>query len=356
MRLISLHARGFRSFEDVDIPLAPHSVLVGENNVGKSSVALAVERILGASPLNNPKDRRINSTLEPYLELRIADVAKVLVETVASIASKPEQRELKSLIEREGDEFTIEARYRQAPVIRFGNFFLRGQYLSYGQPIQDKHFPSADFAVATRAGPNQIAASLSLGTWDIADASVYQRLFDELRQRFRHFREFRERIEPQGSAAMASYTGLDTADVLFNLRTHPRSAERSRYAQIIDTFKSLFPLFHVEAVSQEPGARKPEVQFYLPGTELPLELDQMSAGIHQVLTLLTNLIGQEGLILFIEHPEQHLHPHGMRFLSRILTEASAENQVIVATHDPNFLPASLDGVVRFSWQPTHQPP
>ena len=85
MRLTQLRIKNFRSLVDVTIPLADTTVLLGENNVGKTAVLDAVRHVL--SRVSN----RNTSTLEDY------DVH------VASEQANP----------RKGDGITIEARFEE---------------------------------------------------------------------------------------------------------------------------------------------------------------------------------------------------------------------------------------------------
>ncbi|MCL4541598.1 MAG: AAA family ATPase, partial [Chloroflexi bacterium] len=103
-------------------------------------------------------------------------------------------------------------------------------------------------------------------------------------------------------------------------------------------------------MGKEQGRAIPEIQFFERGRENPVSLAYMSSGVHQVLTLLTDLIGRDGLVIFIEHPEQHLHPHAARFVLSLMREAAERNQVIVSTHDVHFVtPDTFQGFRRFWW-------
>lgn len=69
-----------------------------------------------------------------------------------------------------------------------------------------------------------------------------------------------------------------------------------------------------------------------------------------MLTLLVNLIAREDMIIFLEHPEQHLHPHAMRFLQELIKGYAASNQIVVATHESYFVePSAPLGLRRFWW-------
>jgi hypothetical protein len=152
------------------------------------------------------------------------------------------------------------------------------------------------------------------------------------------------------SNAVESLTGAETASVLLNLKNHSAQYQRKRYELIRDTFHSLFPRFDIEAVERSPGSAEPTIQFSEGDTGKVLSIAQVSAGVHQVLTTVTNLIGQSNLILFIEHPEQHLHPHAMRYINRLIRTCSQDNQIIVCTHDPHFVsPEDTSGFRRVWW-------
>jgi hypothetical protein len=106
--------------------------------------------------------------------------------------------------------------------------------------------------------------------------------------------------------------------------------------------------FTVEVNDSSPGARVPVLQFCEGEDSSSVLGEQMSAGLHQMLGLIANLVGREGLVIFLEHPEEHLHPQSMRYLQNMLVESSERNQLIVTTHSPYFInPGRLDGLRRF---------
>ena len=81
-----------------------------------------------------------------------------------------------------------------------------------------------------------------------------------------------------------------------------------------------------------------------------MALRHVSAGVHQLLTLITTLVAREKLVVFVEHPEKHLHPHSKRALQNILSEATKTNHVVIVTHDPSFVdPKAPQGLRRIWW-------
>jgi hypothetical protein len=186
-----------------------------------------------------------------------------------------------------------------------------------------------------------------VGGVGLSSAQVGEALFSK----YRMVQEFRARSTPgQRTGAVESMSGSDTASVLLNLKNHSSPSERARYDEVVEAFRALFPRYLIVAVEDSPGAGVPDIQFLEAGGTNPVSISGISAGMHQALTLLVNLVAREGMIVFLEHPEQHLHPHSMRFLQSFLRQGAEVNQIIVATHEPYFVdPSAALGVRRFWW-------
>ena len=181
-------------------------------------------------------------------------------------------------------------------------------------------------------------------------AGFMPRLKDYILARFKLVPEFRTRATPKISTdAMESLAGSDTAVALYNLMANRDQHHRDRYKVIKQVFNSLFPRFNIEAVEETPGSHIPHILFYEEGRPNPVSLDMMSAGVHETLSFITNLVARDGLIFFVDHPEEHLHPHSMRFIHKLLRNSSENNQIIVATHSPYFVdPEHPNTLRRFS--------
>ena len=139
------------------------------------------------------------------------------------------------------------------------------------------------------------------------------------------------------------------ASTLLNLKDHREQNEEDRYSSITSTFHDLFPQFRIRAVDTSPGANRPDVIFTSVDTNQDLSLSQVSAGIQESLTLLTNIISRVGRLYFIEHPENHLHPHAIRAFSNVVEKAAEHNQFVVITHSPYFVSPTKPGSLRRFW-------
>ena len=174
---------------------------------------------------------------------------------------------------------------------------------------------------------------------------------------FGHFKVLDEYPARSGqvgaSGAMETMTGAETASVLLNLRINPDLAEQERYNRILEKFKAFYPRFtNVGAIDVSPGSRQADVHFLDKDAPKPLSLAQVSPGVQRTLTLITNLEARQGLLLFLQSPEMHLHPHLMRMMDTLIQESSRVNQIIVTTHEPYFVdPNKPSRIRRFWWQP-----
>jgi len=366
MRLGTLSIKGFRSYQSVALRFDPAiTTLVGENNVGKSTVWQAVQRLLlgghgigqddypygVAAPLTLAIDITLSDEELHGRDGVIERMRQGFASYVGDDASLVHEwlRGLGSHITVQIDQPSM----LQQPVLRWGELTIAGQGCTYNAA-------EADARLAT--GPlEQIHGFIRIlkdtGSPDLQGTYALpfytHSYIVELAQRvLKYVAEFRaEAVVGQRTGSIETTTGSETASVLLNLKNHSSRIERERYRAIVSAFTTLFPRYEtMEAVERTPGSGEADIQFWEVGRDHPLTLGYVSAGVKQVLTLLTILIGRQGLTLLVEHPEQHLHPHGMRYLQSLLGQASARNQIIVVTHDPHFIdPQRLVGLHRVWW-------
>jgi len=362
MYLRSLLLEGFRSYKRGSITFDPSlTTLVGENNVGKSTIGLAVQRIVsgGLGGEDYPYGVLTKTSIVSELELSVEEIERYIVEpflhnvgvTIGSDASS-----LRELLTTQGPRITLridQPSQINQPLIQWGNLWFSGPMITGNQGLLQPGRSGSGTSF-----PVDLVASSGINALEQAAYLLpfyfHQFIATRVNEVLRRIIEFRtEAIPGQRTPSLETMTGVDTASVLLNLKNHAVRAERDRYHEITEAFARLFRRYRIEAIEAAPGTGNADIQFLEEGQDNPLSLSQVSAGVKQVLTLLTNLIGRQGLILFVEHPEQHLHPHGMRYLQSLLVEASERNQIIVITHDPHFVGRrTLQGLHRVWWSRT----
>lgn len=367
MRIKSLHIEGFRSVGDLTMTFDPKlTILVGENNTGKSTVGVALLKVFMQASIGNdlivnedyPYSNPGQMTIEATLDLSHQEVEKQLVAKLVPPEYPGQDSPLHKWLRQQGLEVKFTVIRPSSPsaipsALRWGQLHIIGGQVSIGsaanpdaggrswlhvaRPAAEGGLPDIDGAVR-----GQFSLDRTLGS----EVAVFAM------SRYKRIEEFRDGAT-QGlrSGGTETLTGADVASVLFNLRNHRTRPERLRYGAVISALKSFFPRYNeIVAVESTPGGGAPEVQFYENGHPNPLSGVQLSAGAQQVVTMVTTLVAREGLVIFLENPEANLHPHGKRFLQRLVRQAAGQNQIIVTTHDPHFVePDALQGLRRFWW-------
>ena len=142
--------------------------------------------------------------------------------------------------------------------------------------------------------------------------------------------EFRQRPDKKVSDFLTSPKGQELASVLFNLK-NARPYQRRKYEQIQHHFHEFFPMLSLDVIKENNDIKILVQKEGIESTHLYL-----GAGIIEVLLLITHLIAHKEKVLFIDHPESHLHPHAQRRLSTMFEDAN-NSQICIITHSPYFV-------------------
>ncbi|MDP2936251.1 MAG: AAA family ATPase [Dehalococcoidia bacterium] len=372
MQLKSLSISGFRSIQDVSIFFDPSlTIFVGENGTGKSMVALALQKLFQQctrtgvfDASDHPYGLKVPLRIEADLKLSDDELAVRIVSSLVppyahsaldQFRVLPGRAELvMSWLSKQGSDVKVTLSWSDEPpllTIQWGDFLFSENFVSFKKELVQQTIDNKPWeSIFNYDSPQDLRAYIaSQGASLWLQFNMTQRLGQFFLDTYKRIDEFRVRSSA-GRAAVAeeSMTGADTASALLNLKIHSDSRQRDRYEAVVDRFHHLFPRFKIVAVESPPGSNIPDVQFS-ETDRAPLKLGQISSGVHQILTLLVNIIGRQNFLIFVEHPEQHLHPQAIRFLQSLLAQASKDNQIIVATHDPHFIDPSAPLSLRRFW-------
>jgi len=360
----SIAITNFRSIEELSLtPTRGINTLVGENNVGKSAIFVAISKALALI--------RGETGVFGENDLRHGSLGNGLVVKCTVQLDQHEQAQLVTALLPQpltpGDTAKIQQRFGAAlgnPEMTFEwrEGFI-GSYVKLGsvvvqQDFLSRHAPRSRQRERTGGDLPRLVERLlspddsleiimeSVDRWKIGDG--FRRVGKMLSQQFRTFAEFRSRPVLGRSQATESFEGTETASVLLNLKNHTAPIQRRRYATICREFSSFFPFLNIDAVEVTPGSGNADVQFMEVGHTFPIPLSNVGAGLAEMLTLLTNLVGRDGYVFVVEEPELHLHPNAKRRLHQLIRASATRNQIFVITHDPYFVdPDHLDSLTRF---------
>lgn len=367
--------QGFRALLDVSLVLDRRvSTLVGENATGKSTIGLAIERLL-RNLVSHLGEDAITREDFPYgvlgplainatIELAPQEAERLLIEklTPSGVSGSARER-LARWLRGFGNEITLTLTRPDPPGLSalptrvwWGNMTIWANQMRIGDEAivlggSVRHWTNFAAALAN-GGISEESLSSHLEQQFVLDETpmnmLAANLGEFLRNSYKLVPEFRFRSTGGFRATMESWEGPDVASVLVNLKNSRKHDERERYDLVKSTFNRLFPRYTIEAVMSAPGPSTPTVLFYEKGRPNPVPLEQGSAGAYQTLNIVANLVGREGLTVFLEHPEQHLHPHSVRFMNSLIQAASERNQIIITTHDCQLVdPQAPDRLSRF---------
>jgi hypothetical protein len=347
MNLLKLGLNNFRSYKQAILAFGPGlTTIVGENNVGKSSLLAALQAIRLAGGLT-AEDWPYENNAGPMsvkVELRLSqiEIAKFCSELeIPEGGSSFLGRELAIRIDWERQNAQILPVANLGPLRMFWN----------GTASLDNQDSQSGYMTITWSEVLRAWKGTSGSIWEIAGSRAQElsarapgtgvrieftknplvAMSTILQEKIVIFPEFRQR--PQGGAAteeVQSPEGTQVPAVLFNLKNSAKKIQRGRFVEIQRFFTSLFPTLRLEVV------KGPHVLVERASTGREIPLNRIGAGIAQMITLLTHLVGSEDMIFAIDSPELHLHPHSQRLLRNVL-QGSTKNQVLVVSHSPEFV-------------------
>lgn len=226
MRLTRLELIGFRSYRRESVVLNDGlTLLAGENGSGKSTIGLAVERLVsGLCAANDP----FNST-----DLHYGHVGHIEIVGDFELGNEGVERLFSNEVSRRSADAT-EAEtwlaWLQNAGTRFRVSVANGARehprLEWG-PLRIEAVGRITLRSDAVGPPARLHELLLNFAGDIPKA-----IGEACRERFAMVPEFRMRSQRAPSSALSSWRGNETAGALFNLRNHQDVSQRERYNKI----------------------------------------------------------------------------------------------------------------------------
>jgi len=354
MWINSITLNNFRCFKSLPLTVSKDlNVLVGENNVGKTSVFIAVSKLISAiwkgdtQAFQTRDIRRSQLAANPLsVSCSFSLDANDRRDIIDLLSPKDFDLPTKRILSRRLGNIldTLQVGFEWSETSQDSYIKLGPLYVNENTFSQERH-PSGqtlkvDVLIRSSVSPKYSesfdVAIRGAEVWEAAN--LKSRLLNILRPRFSHFEEFRGRPGRTGrTAALNSLEGSQTANVLLNLKNHTERRQRDRYTGVTHAFSTFFPQLRIEAVETEPSSGVADIHFTKVGDSYSVPIENVGAGVLELLTLLTNLVTLRGYIFVIEEPELHLHPHAKRNLADLIRRSCAKNQFFIITHDPLFI-------------------
>ncbi len=363
MRIQKIFLRNFRSIGNNGIELSfpiGSTILIGENNAGKSSIFEAIKMMINLNVLEkipwdienwNKSDQSKTIELKITILLNDDDISKIIPffeplqisndeykkffsdQLIYKIlTSTPDDRPISYFIL--GD-FTI---YNGAG--RIGDF--EGKSHSYGVAWENLHLlgnmESIEKSIReyfTREWQSSINKEQNADTLDVSKVRIsFQKnlptlFLDLLKEDIISIDEYRQKPKKELNTTLVSPTGVDLASILFNLKNSRTG--KIKFEKIKRNFHELFPNVDLDVIKEGE-----EIKILTQKSSVESTTHYLGAGLLQILLLITHIVAHKNKIILIDHPEVHLHPHAERNLSSLIDE-SKDTQIFLITHSPYFV-------------------
>jgi len=345
------------------------NIFVGENNSGKTSVFIAVARLI-----NHIWSKQQGSFSPGDVRQSHLSLDSLSVTCTFSLEGNDKQRIVDLFSPKDFDadtkrllrdqlatrdildnlEFTVEwSPNSKKTLMKLGPLYVHPDHgMTYSPNPSGQQVSLDEVAQSLVSSENsEVYEKLMNGQTMWGTNVLKKTILAILQPKFSYFSEYRSRPGMrERTPLLESLEGSQTASVLLNLKNHTDRRQRDRYTGIKRAFSSFVPQLEIEAVETAPGSNIADIQFREVGDSITVPMDNVGAGVMELLTLITNLATLGRYIFVIEEPELHLHPHMKRNLAAFIRRSSRRNQVFVITHDPTFIdPDFILNLNRFYW-------
>lgn len=309
MRLTRVKVENHSRLQDLELEVRQHMVLIGPNDVGKSSLLRCLDLLLGASTgqLYNqitPEDLRESDhpfAVEADLCGFSEDEQALFPDEIIVDPNGEKEQTLTIRLEASFDDNETLSITRTAPNKNTGRQISRNQLQAIGWTLLNANDRARSISNGRRSLLDDVLANVELGDEQADFEDIIEKIGEKL----------------QNSVALSELRGA-MADQL-------STALPERVTQDDLTFV--------------PGAAADNN--VLKGVRLEVNkksISEQSDGKRAIYAIaLYDLISNGANIVAIDEPEIHLHPSSQRSLARLLK--NGRNQKIIATHSPDIVSA-----------------
>ncbi|MDK7733829.1 AAA family ATPase [Propionimicrobium lymphophilum] len=310
MKLTRIKVENHKRLADLDIEVRDHLVLVGANDVGKSSLLRCLDLLLGASTAqlySRISSEDFRDSDQPFVIegtlTKFSDADKALYPDEIHIDPNTNSSRLVVRLVATVDENETVSINRIAPEGGTGRQLSRDQVLGLGWKFLSATTQIRDLQGGRKSTLDDILQAIDLGdekaTFEDITANLEEALCNS-----KVLKDLRDSISEQLSKALPDKVAQD------DLAFVPGAAAENDVLSDVRLQVSKHGESH-DLSEQSDGTRALyAIALY----------DLMSVG--------ANMVG-------IDEPEIHLHPSSQRSLARLLKEG--ENQKIIATHSANIV-------------------
>jgi AAA15 family ATPase/GTPase len=349
MYIKSIRIENYKSFRDSNVIefTQGFNVIVGENNSGKTALAMALslrnENDYHKSPRTKPErdftpsNQDSKVTLECDIEAE--EVLQVMRMQPSSNHIVAADRQIDPTVQFKLLEERLKSNLKMAFTYYSNNIFQA----DFEAPLRLE--VGSDYGLAIKLDENGILTFAGYSSVDrFRPNTLAYQVGIRLRKRIYAFDAERLNIsQAQTHATLELKPNADNlASVLHNLMAN----NRPRFARYVELIRRVFPTIHdVSIPLLDDTGNRVVIQIWNtePDTErddLAVTLDKCGTGIGQVLAILYILVmADTPRPIIIDEPQSFLHPGAVRRLFEIMHE-HPQHQYIITTHSPSAIVAA----------------
>lgn len=308
MRIIKADIANFRALEAVSIAFSQFSVILGENDVGKTSLLYAIEKFFLQKKMNDPKDWFKEETGSP-------------IRIVLTFDDLPSDADLADLLHSNG-KLIISAVFNHDATPEYKVILEDSSAVAISKPLLKRYFSTDSFHFIPVRRDLTVQFSMN-------KSALLGKLLRS---------KMNKALEDTGANASLTEIKRILTDAIDVPREQMQRFLREQLNN--DTIELGFNELEIdptEGVSFSVQLSDDRVR--------GIEIESRGAGTQNNLIIaLFRLIAKtnvDGTFIFaMEEPENSLHPKAQRQLLNVIQEISDNTQVLVTTHSPVFIDRS----------------
>ncbi len=364
MQIHKIFLKNFRSIGEKGLELffsVGSTILIGENNVGKSSIFEAIKMMINLNVMEKiPWDIENWYASNQSMPLELILTINLNEDEISKIISFLEPLHISN--EAFKCIFSNQLIYRilvTTPYDRPESFFIFGEFTIYNNEGRIGNFEGKShrysvawenivnlgkiesfekttrqyFAKEWQSDPDQQQKAY---TMDISEVGIsFQKSLSELflnilKNGIISIEEYREKPKKELNDCLVSPTGVNLASILFNYK-NGRPKDKAKFEKIKHAFHEIFSNLDLDVIKEGE-----EIKIHTQKSNVESTTFFLGAGILETLLLITHIVAHKDKIILVDHPELHLHPHAERNLATLIDETKGI-QILLITHSPYFI-------------------
>ncbi len=306
MKLSNVYIKNYKSFKEISVDISDNTVIIGENNVGKSNFLKAIDFFLGPKwPMPHVltvDDFHNNNTADPIIiRLKFTDLTAIELEEYSNHVND-NQLEIEMSCSYGADKIVL-------------------KYTHSGVWLRAPNREKIPFVLVP--GLRDIVKQSAVNKW-----TLFGKLLDSVRKTITPELEDEIRVK----LTEANDLLLDKVEKLNKIQDKLNQTMNEQTS--IDGLKFEFKTF-------DPTDLLKNVEIHIDDGTKCGSINDKGMGLQSSLIVaIFRLFADtttDSCIFGIEEPEIYLHPQCQRFLSDTLKRVATNNQVIITTHSPFFI-------------------